>query len=353
MTFFSDSYKEAREKFLKASVSAGATVDTTELLDDLAIDICTLGESGMPTLVVTSGLHGVEGFFGSAVQLAILESLQQTEPPAGIRIVLVHTLNPYGFENVRRFDQSNIDLNRNFLKPDESFTGAPAGYAALNAFLNPGSPISRFEPYRLKALFNILRYGMPALKEAIVRGQYEYPEGLFFGGSAPAISADYVAEYCESWVEGADTVCHIDLHSGLGGFGVGKILINETPQSEEYQWYVNTFGSESIGTLQTTDETAYVVTGSMGDWLQHKFKDRNYYFAGAEFGTYGPVRVLGAIRAENCAHHFAKADSRMNRTAKAELMECFCPKSDSWRNAVIQSSMDIISSAIDGLQASK
>jgi len=350
MSYFSDCYKEAREKFLKASAGAGAMVESTELLDDLSIDVCTLGQPDMPTLVVTSGLHGVEGFFGSAVQLALLQSLQQTELPAGIRLVLVHALNPYGFENVRRFDQNNVDLNRNFLKPEQAFRGAPEGYAALDAFLNPRSPISSLEPYRLKALLNILRYGMPALKEAIVRGQYEYPEGIFFGGGAPASSAVYVADHCESWVEGAATVCHIDLHSGLGEFGVGKILVNETPESEEYLWYVKTFGRESIGTLQTTDETAYVVTGSMGDWLQHKFKDRKYYFAGAEFGTYGPVKVLGAIRAENCAHHFAEVGSSGYRAAKAELLECFCPNSDVWRGAVVRSSMDFISSATDRLQ---
>ena len=158
MTYFSNSYEQARAKFLRASVKAGACIQTTDLEDDLEVDVALLGQPEKPTLVVTSGLHGVEGFFGSAVQLSLLKRLQQSDCLHNIRVVLVHGLNPYGFKNIRRFDQSNIDLNRNFLKPDESYSGAPAGYENLNDFLNPGTSPSPLEPYRLKALLNIMRY---------------------------------------------------------------------------------------------------------------------------------------------------------------------------------------------------
>jgi len=349
MTFFSPSYEIAREKFLRASAEANALVQTTDLVSDLVVDVAVLGEPGKPTLVVTSGLHGVEGFFGSAVQLSLLKRLQQSDCLRDIRLVLVHGLNPFGFKHIRRFDQSNIDLNRNFLRPDESYLGAPPGYKKLNCFLNPGFSPSVFEPYRLKALLKIMRYGVPALKEAIVSGQYEYPDGIFFGGQDSAVSTQFVKAHCEGWVNGSDKVAHIDLHSGLGNFGSYELLINETRESADYPWYVKTFDQKFISTLQSSDSIAYPVTGSMGAWLKHRFSDRKYYFAGLEFGTYGPIRVLGAIRAENCAHHYAEVGSRSYAAAKAELLECFCPRSESWRRAVIDQSMNIISSAIDEL----
>ncbi len=349
MTYFSNSYEEAREKFLRASVEANAVVKSTGLESDLEVDVAQLGQAGKPTLVVSSGLHGVEGFFGSAVQLSLLERLQRSNCLCNIRVVLVHGLNPYGFKHIRRFDQSNIDLNRNFLKPDESYSGAPAGYEKLNTFLNPKVSPSPLEPYRLKALLNIMRYGVPSLKEAIVGGQYEHPEGIFYGGSASAVSTEFVKTHCENWLNGSDKIAHIDLHTGLGKFGSYELLINEDPETENYHWFVNTFGQKCISTLQKSNTIAYEVTGSMGAWLQHRFNDRKYYFAGLEFGTYGPIRVLGAIRTENCAHHYADNTSRSFFDAKEELLECFCPRSEAWRRTVVEQSMEVISSAIDGL----
>lgn len=349
MICYSSSYEQARETFLRAAVEASAFVQTTDLGSDLACDVAVLGESGKPTLLVSSGLHGVEGFFGSAVQVSLLGQLQRFRCLGDIRVVLVHGLNPFGFKHIRRFDQSNIDLNRNFLKPDEAYRGAPDGYEKLNSFLNPGFAPPLFEPYRLKALLKIMRYGVPALKEAIVGGQYEHPEGIFFGGSDSAVSTEFVKAQCESWVSASDNVAHIDLHSGLGDFGSYKLLINEAPESTDYQWYVKTFDQKYISTLQSSDNIAYPVTGSMGAWLQHRFSDRKYYFAGLEFGTYGPIRVLGAIRTENCVHHYADASSRRYAAAKTELLECFCPRSESWRSTVVDQSMKVIASAIDGL----
>src|ERR1700722_4659304 len=68
---FSDSYAEAREKFLGAAREAGAGTSSFALAvrgpdgGELATDAAWLGaaEAGR-VLVTTSGVHGVEGFFG-------------------------------------------------------------------------------------------------------------------------------------------------------------------------------------------------------------------------------------------------------------------------------------------------
>lgn len=75
---------------------------------------------------------------GAAVQLALLDELLAL--PDDVALVLVHAINPYGFAHVRRVDGQNIDLNRNFLRPGETWTGAPDGYAELDALLNPERP---------------------------------------------------------------------------------------------------------------------------------------------------------------------------------------------------------------------
>ena len=53
------------------------------------------------------------------------------------------SLNPYGFAHLRRVNEQNIDLNRNFLLPGERFEGADPTYASLDGLLNPTSPPQR------------------------------------------------------------------------------------------------------------------------------------------------------------------------------------------------------------------
>ncbi len=125
---FSTSYDTARERFRHAATGAGARLASHPQGDDgLTTDVATLGAAAPDwTVVVTSGLHGIEGFFGSAVQLAWLGS-RAILPDRGA-VVLVHALNPYGFAHHRRVDADNVDLNRNFL-PDDAPRRTPPGCA--------------------------------------------------------------------------------------------------------------------------------------------------------------------------------------------------------------------------------
>jgi hypothetical protein len=345
-TYFSEGYSEARQRFRDAASAIGADIHAYPLDcssdDSLTIDVALVGESGAPALVISSGVHGVEGFFGSAVQLALLERLGAARERSSVRYVLIHAVNPFGFSRLRRFNEDNVDLNRNFLAGPGDYQGAPDGYAALTGFLNPESPPSRLEPFRLKALWNIWRQGMPALKEAVAGGQYEYSRGLFFGGRGPCASNRIVRQNCESWLETSARAVHLDLHTGLGASGTYKLLLNESEESSRYPWYVETFGAESVEPHAAPGGTAYTASGLFGEWMQDHFNDRDYRSAVAEFGTCGVIRVLAAIRAENRAHHYAPEGSSVHRWAKGELLECFCPRDSAWRRQVVASSLGII-----------
>ncbi len=345
-SYFSDTYAEARHRFADAATTAGATLTghrvDADSQDDLVIDVALLGTEGDPSVVVSSGVHGVEGFFGSAVQLALLDRLKEADSLCNVRYVLIHAVNPFGFSHLRRFNQDNVDLNRNFLTSSDSYAGAPEGYAALNSFLNPESSPSRFEPFRLKALWHIWRKGLQTLKQAVAGGQYEYPRGLFFGGKGPCHSTRIVQENCDSWIGSSQRVVHVDLHTGLGAFGTYKLLITDTSDSEHYPWYTETFGPECVEPFSQTDGTAYRVSGSFDEWMQNHFSARDYRFAGAEFGTYGVIRVLAALRAENRAHYYSPKGSPSFQRAKKELLECFCPNDPAWRRKVVESALGII-----------
>jgi len=353
--YFSNSYAEARHRFREAAAAVRAIVRTYSVestsSNELTIDVAVLGGDSDPALVVSSGIHGVEGFFGSAVQLALLESLDGASSKKNIRLVLIHGMNPYGYAYLRRVNEDNVDLNRNFLTGAHDYTGAPDGYHGLDGFLNPRSPPSRFEPFKLKAQWNIRRMGLQALKEAVAGGQYEFPRGLFFGGKGPSRTAQIVQENCDSWVATSQHVVHLDLHTGLGPFGTYKLLLTERADSERLSWYAETFGTECVESLAKSAGTAYRASGLFTQWMRTHFRTRDYRSVVAEFGTYDVIRVLGAIRAENRAHHYCSGSSPLYLAAKKELLECFCPASIPWRRQVVESALRIIDQGMQALPA--
>ena len=357
--FFSNTYAEARRRFVDAARAAGATLRAYAIdaasADKLTIDVAILGADHSPAVVVSSGVHGVEGYFGSAVQLALLERLKDARERKNIRYVLIHGVNPYGFAHSRRVNEDNVDLNRNFMTNHNAYVGAPAGYARLDGFLNPQSPPSRLEPFKLRALWNIWRVGLQPLKEAVAGGQYEFPQGLFFGGKAPSASTRIVQNNCDAWLAASQPVLHIDLHTGLGANGGYKLLLNEAVDSAHYAWYAATFGAESIEPLTQRDGTAYRVSGPFGLWMQHHFQARDYryryHFVGAEFGTYDVIRVLGAMRAENRAHYYCSRNSPAYQRAQQAFRECFCPASPAWRTRVVESGLRIIEQGAHAIAA--
>lgn len=154
---------------------------------------------------------------------------------------------------------------------------------------------------------------------------------------------------CDAWIAASQRIVHLDLHSGLGPFGTYKLLLNEAPDAAHYAWYIAAFGAEHIE--PPTGATAYQTTGEFGLWMQRHFHARDYRFGCAEFGTYGVIRVLAALRAENRAYHYCAPNSVDLLHAKNELRECFCPDSTLWRQRVVASALRILGQGAQALCA--
>ena len=134
---FADSYRQAREHFLRAARRAGAKhqayhhpTERGPAGEPLFLDVSVLGPGNAARVfVVGSGTHGIEGYSGSAVQCAWLRGRPRL--PRGTAVVFFHALNPWGFAHKTRVTEENVDLNRNFI----DFSGpAPAnpGYDELH-----------------------------------------------------------------------------------------------------------------------------------------------------------------------------------------------------------------------------
>lgn len=352
-TGFCPTYASARSRFLDAAHALGCRLEAYALDqkgpegESLTMDVAMLGDPfPRQVIMVSSGLHGVEGFFGSAVQCRLLEAyLQSWQPSPGHAFIFLHALNPYGMAWGRRWNEDNVDLNRNFLLPGALYTGSPQTYRELDAFLNPTSPPSRFEFFLAKAVFQILRYGMKTLKDSLPVGQYDFPKGLFFGGKKPAETHQMLALHLPRWLGGATEVVHIDLHTGLGPRATYKLLIEEAEGSEQALWSAAQFGADVVETV-ATGETAYSPRGSWAQWCKAKFPQCTYRFLTAEFGTYSTIQIMEALRAENRAHFWGYPEVSYE-WARARLKEVFVPAAADWREAVVSKGLKVVQQSMD------
>jgi hypothetical protein len=288
----------------------------------------------------------VEGFFGSAVQLALLE--QWRVKPPQVRCVLVHALNPWGFAWLRRTDERNVDLNRNFLQDGEPFAGAPQGYVDLDPVLNPTRSGGRWLlPALLPAL---VRRGAGAVRRAIAVGQYEYPRGLFYGGDGPSMTRRILEAALPEWLGPCEQIVHLDLHTGLGPRATGQLLIDYGLGEGERARVTRWFGTHAIR-VPESDDLAYTARGGFGRWCVAQALAPRYLFAFAEFGTCTGLRVLGGLRAENRASHWSLPGDPDIVRARTDLKELFCPSDPLWRARTLAAALAMIAQAEQGLAA--
>ena len=305
--------------------------------EQLTIDIGWFGaEHPKSILLHSSGVHGVEAFAGSAVQLELLDSL--SKPLDDMAFVFIHVMNPYGMAWLRRFNENNVDLNRNFLAPGEKYKGAPENYRKLDSLLNPKSPPS-FDFFLPRAGFAIARYGFNSLKQAIGGGQYEYPKGIMFGGKELQQGPAKLQAFLAPRLIDAEKVFAIDVHTGLGKYGEDTFLSEPIGYARVKQMF-----GERVAPLDAESGPAYRTTGSIDNGVRRAAPKATLYFICQEFGTYGPLTNLQVLRDENRWHHYGSG--ALSHPSKKKLKDTFYPDDDSWRLKILQRGRDLFNQAL-------
>jgi hypothetical protein len=344
--YYSPDYFSARHRFREAVGRAGGRLETLAIAargpagEPLTIDIGWFGpEVPRRALLHSSGLHGVEGFGGSAIQLQLLDDLPRLA--AETAVLLVHILNPYGMAWLRRVNENNVDLNRN-CRAANGYRGAPERYAKLNHFLNPPTPPG-FDFFFAKSACLILRYGMTALKQTVAGGQYEFPNGLFFGGKQMEEGLCRYRSFLIERLGSVEKAIVIDVHTGLGRFAEHLLLVD----SRDYAPLRDLFGTR-VTALEPDRGAAYRVEGGLESMIFSVFTKTRPCFIGQEFGTYSSMSVLHALREENRWHRFG--NGALDHPAKRNLKRVFCPDSELWRAAVLKQGRELLDRAVAVLE---
>lgn len=357
--WFAPDYFAARERFRERSLRLGLAVESQPIEalgpegQQLTLDIASSGPPDSDSvLVFSSGLHGVEGFLGSAVQCAVLDRWDSIRPRSErIRCHFLHALNPFGFAALRRCDEHNVDSNRNFLLPTESFRGCHPAYARLDNWLNPRRAPARREFLSLGLCKEALRVGRASLKNAIAEGQYEYPLGLFFGGKGPSTARRLLESHLARWLHGAKHVLHFDFHTGLGRWAGCKLLAEDSLDTQHRQWLHEHFAR--VAQLEDNHRIGYRARGSLGHWCHYSFEPVDYVYLCAEFGTYSPLRVLAGLRVENQAHHWCDPQATIAGHAKNRLKEMFCPADPWWRRTTVETGLSLFAAGLKALETAR
>ena len=357
---FSPSYALARRKFLQGCVAAGLTVDTRPHPlkgkdgEELAMDVAYDGPADAQNLlIVTSACHGIEGHCGSGVQVFALYDTEWRDKAraAGVGVLYVHALNPHGFSYGRRVTQENVDLNRNFADFTQPLP-VNAGYAELHPLLLPKAwPPS---PENQAAIDSwIASHGVPAYQAAISGGQYQFDDGLFFGGTAPTWSNRTLRQVLQKHARKAAKLAWIDLHTGLGPNGHGeRIFASHLDDAAAYARANAWWGGETAVTSMFDGSSASArLTGLMCGVIDEECPQAEYTGIALEYGTQPILDVMGALRADHWLHKHPDAAPELAEAIHARMREAFYTDTDAWKGQVISQARQAMFQAVDGLSA--
>jgi hypothetical protein len=346
--YFAEDYTGARQVFLTAAQQAGATVEsfrnTTTTTEGAALftDVAMLGPSdAQRILLLISATHGVEGFAGSAIQTGLLRTSLASWSSEGTRIVMIHALNPFGFASLRRCNEENIDLNRNFIDHGEPYP-VNREYLKLSAALNPRSLCKAvLLRAQLRIAWYRLRHGRKGLQEAVTHGQYCDPQGLFYGGQAATWSNRTLQQISACYLSRARRMIAIDVHTGLGRYGYGEVIVNKAVTDPVYQRALAWWGRERVTSTVAGDSVSSDLSGTIDLALARMLPATEVTAVGLEFGTLSPMAVFRAIRTENWLYHHGGPDHPAAAPIKQQLLRAFYPDDPLWRQKVWEQGRDI------------
>lgn len=354
--YFSGSYAQARQRFCDTARGQGRCVES-HLLDGLlgpygealAIDVVRLGPSdARRLLIVTSGTHGPEGFAGSACQLAVLqdEALQARAAQAGVAILLVHAVNPHGFAHLRRVNEDNVDLNRNFIDFGQALP-VNARYDELAGHLVPEAwpPADVHE----RAIADYIeRHGMRGYREAVSAGQYSVPGGLFYGGNRPTWSNRTMRAIVSAHGASAAYIGWIDIHTGLGPRGHGEKIYPGRNDPQEVARARRWWGADVL-TMFDGASASVNVAGPLVSCVYDECPQAAAALMGLEFGTLPQEGVKRALRADHWLHLNPDAPAAQAQAIRQDLRDAFYCDDDAWKGMVLGQTRVVLLQTIQGL----
>ena len=353
---FAQSYAEARGKFIAALQAADLDVESHphpmlgrdgELL---AMDVALEGaKTARSLLIISSACHGVEGYCGSGVQVSLLSdpAWRAAVRESGVAVLYIHALNPYGFSWWRRTTQENVDLNRNFHDFSRPLPANPI-YDELAHLLVPqhwpptpevNAGIARF----------IAQHGERGFQEAVSGGQYEHPEGLFFGGRNPTWSHVTLRHVLQEHGTRCARLGWIDLHTGLGPSGVAELISACRDDDIAALKRARRWWGRGLTSLADGSSVSAPLTGLMWNVAYQECAQAEYTGMAMEYGTIPMLEVMQALRAGQWLENHPEAGEAAARAIEQQVRDAFYTDTEAWKEQVLAQAHDAARRGLRGL----
>ncbi|MEI9996061.1 MAG: M14 family metallopeptidase [Rhizomicrobium sp.] len=355
--YFPADYRAARHAFIAACEQAG--IDVIARVHPLVqgrdgkplfLDTAVIGpRAAKRALLLISATHGAEGYFGSGVQTGLLREGLARRAPAGAKIVLLHALNPYGFSWDRRVNEDNADINRNSV--DFAHPPANAPYDALRAEISPRDVSEAgLKTANAKLIEFLKAHGPFALQEAISKGQYKYPDGIYYGGARESWSLKMLRDVFTESLHGVKTLTVIDFHTGLGAFGAGEMISEDLPGSPAYARARAMWGGR-VASSEAGESVSAPLSGTIDKAVAGWLPEAELTFAALEVGTRDTRTVFNALRKDNWLHCFAEGGHRhpSAEAIRRELRDAFYPDTPEWKRLVWGHATEVVTAALAAL----
>ncbi len=355
---FAASYGEARDRFMAACKARGLEVSRHVHPrargaegEELSIDVAQLGSpDARGLLLLISGTHGAEGFCGSGAQVALLhdDAVVDAIVRAKVAVLFLHALNPYGFSQLRRTNEDNIDLNRNFR--DFSAPRAPAhAYAEIHRYLVPANWPPGPENEQHLAAYAAL-HGERGLQQAISSGQCQFPDGLFYGGTAPAWSNLVLRGLLREHGARRKALGWLDFHTGLGPRGHGEKIYAGRDVEADIARTKAWWGADVTSFFDGTSMSA-VLTGVNAGAVYDECPGVAFAGIALEYGTLPMPEVIGALRADGWLESHSEAPPAQRAAIKQQVRAAFYCDADDWKETVVAQARTATLAALPGLAA--
>ncbi len=367
-SYYSENWFQATEQFMQRAsrlgdlrwcVADGHTFDIPYVL---------IGD-GPNKIVVNSGIHGIEGYFGSAAQNMFLDTFVRDLSPefrAKYTIALIHVINGWGMQNRMRevVDKKRgglVDLNRNFgvdfSRPD-ALPQNPKYALAHDLLLSPPDAVKKkqaIKDFRQKHLRD-------GVWNAISYGQYTHPYGLFYGGAAPMTENKMTLHIYDDVMRDARSLTSIGLHTGLGRFDrkrgrVSSGLLVSHPWGHKNTKYFYDLCAPSGIVADDKAVNGPTLLGDLVDALEVRYATPEIpvYTADFEIGT-GEFPIMSPIYKRmdmGDARYDLLNYGQINSETWKNLTESWYPSDSRWRDAALQQASILFANLIHNLERQK
>lgn len=311
--------------------------------DDLSIDIlhAPATERAQHLLLVTTGEHGIEGFVGSAIMELVIREILPTLDPTTTSLCLVHAINPWGMNHGERTNAANVDLNRNFVTSWDPPPQANNGYRCLRPIFQPQGPMPSVRWNRLLVASQVIRLAVTGksgmLRQALLAGQYDEPEGLYYGGAGWQPETQVMRRLYDSCLNAVPHLVHIDLHTGYGPRDSMSVVNSSLDPVPSREWAQRIHYPNVVA---ATSEEFYHIDGDMIDYMYRMHETSAptgaMYATCFEFGCLGDsllaqIDSLWRTVAANRLRQHGAVSEGVATEVRTLWRESFCPSEPSWQ----------------------